>query len=213
MVAVSLTPRRAEVIRVFERYLTEVVERYDFCPWARLSREGGELGVDVLWGTPTVDAWVSACQTLLARPETRVVMVIAPQLEITPSDLHGLRAEVAARVPTAGVADFHPEATIDLTTPARLVPYIRRSPDPLLQLVPFALLDQVRGSHVSAKRAEQAQILGGLAALPRPDAATRIAAANHATVSADPDEMARTLASIAADRAESYARVGITSSR
>lgn len=209
----SLSPRRAEVIRVFERYLTEVVEKYDFCPWARLSREGGELAVDVLWGTPPLDAWVGACQALLARPETRVAMVIAPELTITPSALHGLRAEVAAFVPSAGVADFHPEATIDLSTPARLVPFIRRSPDPLLQLVPFALLDQVRAAPPSAMRAEQAQILGGRATPPRPDAATRIAAANHARVSADPDVIARTLASIAADRAESYARVGITSSR
>ena len=198
---------------MFERYLTEVVERYDFCPWARLSREGGELAVEVLWGTPTVDTWVAACQLLLARPETRVAMVIAPELSIGSSELHGLRAEVAAGVPSAGVADFHPEAAIDLTTPARLVPFIRRSPDPLLQLVPFALLDQVRAKPSAARLAQQAQILGGHAIPPRPDAADRIAAANHATVSADPENVARTLDSIAADRNASYARVGITSSR
>jgi hypothetical protein len=201
------------VIRVFERYLTEVVERYDFCPWARLSREGGELAVEVVWGTPTLETWVAACQQLLARPETRVAMVIAPELTIGSNALHGLRAEVAACVPTAGVADFHPEATIDLTTPARLVPFIRRSPDPLLQLVPFSLLDQVRATPPSAKLAQQAQILGGRVAPPRQDAAARIAAANHATVSADPAEVTRTLDAIAADRATSYARVGITSSR
>jgi hypothetical protein len=210
---VSSSARRAEVIRVFERYLTEVVERYDFCPWARLSREGGELAVDVVWGTPTVETWVTACQQLLARPETRVAMVIAPELEIEPNALHGLRAEVAAGVPSAGVADFHPDATLDLATPARLVPFIRRSPDPLLQLVPFALLDQVRAAQQSARLAEQAQILGGRATPPRPDAAARIAAANHATVSAAPMEVARALDAIAADRASSYARVGITSSR
>jgi hypothetical protein len=210
---VSLSARRAEVIRVFERYLTEVVERYDFCPWARLSRQGGELAVEVVWGTPTLETWVATCQALLARPATRVAMVIAPELSIGSNALHGLRAEVAACVPTAGVADFHPEATIDLTTPARLVPFIRRSPDPLLQLVPFALLDQVRATPPSAQLAEQAQILGGRAVPPRQDAAVRIAAANHATVSADPTDVARTLDAIAADRATSYARVGITSSR
>ncbi len=209
----SLSARRAEVIRVFERYLTEVVERYDFCPWARLCREGGELAVEVLWGTPTVAEWVAACQQLLARPETRVAMVIAPELSIGSSELHGLRAEVSAGVPSAGVADFHPEATIDLVTPARLVPFIRRSPDPLLQLVPFALLDQVRANPSAARLAQQAQILGGHAIPPRPDAAARIAAANHATVSAAPEDVTRTLDSIAADRKASYARVGITSSR
>jgi hypothetical protein len=210
---VSLSARRAEVLRVFERYLTEVVERYDFCPWAKLSRTQGELAVEVVWGTPTVETWVAVCQQLLARPETRVAMVIAPELAIGANALHGLRADVAAHVPSAGIADFHPDATIDLTTPARLVPFIRRSPDPLLQLVPFALLDQVRATPQSANLVEQAQILGGRAATPRPDAAVRIAAANHATVSADPADVLRTLDAIAQDRATSYARIGITSSR
>lgn len=198
---------------MFERYLIEVVERYDFCPWARLSRVGGELAVEVVWGTPTLETWVTTCQELLDRPETRVAMVIAPELAIGSNALHSLRAEVAARVPSAGVADFHPEATIDLTTPARLVPFIRRSPDPLLQLVPFSLLDQVRATPPSAKLVEQAQILGGRFTAPRQDAAVRIAAANHATVSASPADVTRALDAIAADRAASYARIGITSSR
>ncbi len=197
---------------MFERYLVEVVERYDFCPWARVAREQGQLAVEVVWGTPTVDAWAAACQAMLDRPTTRVAMVIAPELSIGSSALHGLRAEVAAKVPSAGVADFHPEAPLDLTTPARLVPFIRRPPDPLLQLVPFSLLDSVRGSTQTTMITQQAQILGGHVAPPRPDAAARIAAANHGTISADPDEVSRVLDSIAADRVASYARVGITSS-
>lgn len=208
-----LPSRRAEVIRVFERYLVEVVEHYDFCPWARGAREQGELGVEVLWGAPTLEAWVAAARALLARPQTRVAMVIAPELSIGSSALHGLRAEVGAHVPAAGIADFHPEASIDLTTPARLVPFVRRSPDPLLQFVPFALLDSVRGSGTTTMLGHQAQILGGHAAPPRPDPAARIASTNHATVSAAPEEIARVFDSIAADRAASYARVGITLSR
>jgi hypothetical protein len=210
---VSASRRRAEVIRVFERYLVEVVEKYDFCPWARVARDKGELAVDVVWGTPTVDAWVTAASELFTRPGIQVVMVIAPELSITAADLHGVRGEVAARIPTAGVAEFHPLATLDLGTPARLVPFVRRSPDPLLQLVPLALLDNVRATSPAAARAMQAQILGGRAAPPRQDAATRIAAANHTTVSAAYAEIAATLDSITADRAQAYAALGINASR
>jgi hypothetical protein len=82
----------------------------------------------------------------------------------------------------------------------------------MLQLVPLAILDVVRASPPIADRTQQAQILGGLAAPPRVDAAERIAAANHATVSAARDAIVQTLADIAADRQRSYARVGITGS-
>ena len=122
---------------MFERYLVEVVEKYDFCPWARGARDKGEMAVEVVWGTPTVEAWVTAAAELLGRPGIVVAMVIAPELSITASELHGVRGEVAARIATAGVAEFHPLATLDLVTPARLVPFVRRSPDPLLQLVPL----------------------------------------------------------------------------
>ena len=35
--------RAAEVRRILERYLVEVVERHALCPWARSARERGEL--------------------------------------------------------------------------------------------------------------------------------------------------------------------------
>ncbi len=213
MVAVSESSRRAAVIRVFERYLVEVVERYDLCPWARGTRQGGELAVDVVWGTPTLDEWVAAAEALLALEHTRVAMVIAPELTITPVDLHTVRGAVALRIPTVGVAEFHPDATLDLATPARLVPFVRRSPDPLLQLVPLTILDQVRSGSPSACLAQQAKILGGLAPPPRPEVAERIASANHAVIRDRHEEMASTLAAISADRARSYAELGITSSR
>ncbi len=213
MVAVSESSRRAAVIRVFERYLVEVVERYDLCPWARGTRQGGELAVDVVWGTPTLGEWTTAAEALLARENTRVAMVIAPELSITPVELHTVRGVVALRIPTAGVAEFHPDATLDLATPARLVPFVRRSPDPLLQLVPLALLDQVRAGSPSAGLAHQAMILGGHAPPPRPEMAERIASANHARIREQHAEMASTLAAISEDRARSYAALAITSSR
>lgn len=200
-------PRQTEVLRLLDRYLVEVVEAYDLCPWARPARTGGELATAILWGTPTVSHFVAAAAGLLAGPTTRVAMVIAPEFS---GDLRALRDRVAAALPTAGVADFRPDAPVDLATPARLVPFLRSSPDPMLQFVPLALLQAVRGAPPTTDRATQAQILSGHDVTPaREDVAARIAAANHARVAADHAEIVARLADIAADRARSYARAGI----
>ncbi|MDX2087431.1 MAG: hypothetical protein SFX73_06265 [Kofleriaceae bacterium] len=209
MVLAPENARRAEVMRVFERYLVEIVEAYDLCPWARSARLHGEVAAEVVWGTPSLEEWVATAQALLVRPETRVAMVIAPELSVTPSDLRGIRAEVTRRIPSAGIADFHPAAELDLTTPARLVPFVRRTPDPLIQLVPLALLESVRVVAPQPSLAEQAQMLDGTAPPPKLDVGDRIAAANHATVSAVRADILAKLADIAADRDASYARAGI----
>ncbi len=203
----------AEVRRILDRYLVEVVEEYDLCPWARGARTGDELGIAVLWGEPVIDAWAAAAAALLARAETRVAMVVAPESGLDPAGLRAMRDRVAARVPAAGVAHFHPDAALDLASPARLVPFLRRSPDPLLQLVPLALLDSVRGTRPAAGLAEQAQMLRGQMPPPRGDVADRIAAANHVRVTAETAAIIERLDDIARDRRESYARAEIRSSR
>lgn len=208
MVAVT---RSAEVMRVLERYLVEVVERYDVCPWARGAREQGELAVGVLWGEPALDAWISEGTRLLAAPATRVAMVVAPELAIGRGELRALRDAVAARIPAAGVAEFHPAAELDLATPPRLVPFLRRSPDPMLQLVPLAIIDAVRAGQPMPGLAQQASMLGGRAEPPRRDVAVRIAEANHARVARDRSAIAAALDDIAADRRAAYARVRIRS--
>jgi hypothetical protein len=229
MVAVD-DERLAEVERVLARYLVEVVEEYELCPWARAARLGGELLIDVVWSEPTDDMWVAAAERAmaalrgsvassageagergLAAPNARVVMIVAPETAASPRELRAIRDRVAARVPSAGVADFHPLAALDVTTPARLVPFLRRSPDPLLQLVPLAILDaaRARGALEHADRAAQVAALGGIAAAPALPIAERIAAANHARALHDGAAIAARLDDIAADRARAYARVGI----
>jgi hypothetical protein len=201
--------RLGEVRRLLDRYLVEIVEAYDLCPWARPARLGGELAVEVLWGAPDDDDFVFHAEQLLMREETRVAMIVAPELLVTPAELHAIRDHVVSRVPSAGVADFHPEAPLDLVSPARLVPFLRRSPDPLLQLVPLELLRAVRASPPVADLATQAAILRGTASPPRADVADAIAATNHTRVLADTDAITATLEAIAADRRTSYARAGI----
>jgi hypothetical protein len=210
---VTQPEKLAEVRRILDRYIIEVVEAYDLCPWARAARDGDELGIAVLWGEPDEHAWIAAAEYLLSRPETRVGMVVAPESTRSASELRAVRDRVVTRIPTAGVADFHPAAALDLASPARLVPFLRRSPDPLLQLVPLALLESVRGAPPTVDRARQALMLRGTAQPPRGDVADRIAAANHATVTAQTERVIAVLDDIAADRRASYARAGISTSR
>jgi len=198
------------VLRLLDRYLVEVVETYELCPWARPARLNGELAVDVLWGQPTLAEWVASAEALLGRRGVLVAMVIAPELT---APLTPIRNRVAAAIKMAGVADFHPDAALDLATPARLVPFLRKSPDPLLQLVPLALLEAVRGAPPVIDLTNQAEILAGHAAAMRADIADRIAAETHARVSANPAALEMKFAELAADRERSYARVGINVSR
>lgn len=208
MVADAL--KAAEVRRLLDRYLVEIVEAYGLCPWARSARTGGEVSVGIVWGArPTTDDWVGAARELLAMPTTRVAMLVAPELALTPVELRAQREQVARRVVEAGVADFHPDAALDLANPARLVPFVRRSPDPLLQLVPLTILDAVRTTAAPPTLSQQALLLGGVAYTGSQDIGDRIAVTNHERVSRDCDEIVRRLDDIAADRRRSYERVGI----
>lgn len=190
--------------------MVEIVEAYGLCPWAKSARLGGEVAVEVLWGTPTAEMWVTAAEALLARPETRVAMVVAPELAATPAELRRIRDQVGARISWAGVAHFHPDSPLDAATAPRIVPYLRRSPDPLLQLVPLSLLDSVRGAANEITRADQLKMLGNKAPPHRGDVADRIAIDNHARVVGAADDVAAVLADIAADRLRAYAAAGIT---
>lgn len=202
-------PRVVEVRRLLDRYLVEIVEAYELCPWARAARLGDELAVEIVWGPPSDADWIAAARAALARPRARVALVVAPELAASTTELRAIRDRVAAAIAIAGVAEFHPDAALDLASPARAVPFLRRSPDPMLQLVPLALLAAVRAPPPIADRAQQAAALHGLAPPPPQAVADRIAATNHARLAVDAGAIAARLDDIAADRARSYPRVGI----
>jgi hypothetical protein len=196
--------KSAEVRRILDRYLVEVVEAYDLCPWAKAARLAGEVTVEIVWGTPALEAWEAAARAALGKSTTRVAMIVAPELAIDRAAFAAVRDRLAVRIRTAGVADFHPDAPLDLASPSRLVPFVRRAPDPLLQLVPLAILDQTRSAPPLAGALHQAQILAGHAAPPREDAAARIARANHATVTEHAARITEIFDDIAQDRATAY---------
>ena len=203
--------REAEVRRILDRYIVELVEEYDLCPWAKPARLNGEVAVAVLWGSPPIDTWTETARELVERPTTKVAMIVAPEIEADPSALRMIRNRVGGRLTHLGVAEFHPDGIIDDATPARFVPALRRSPDPLLQLVPLSLLSSVRAPPPIVDVIEQAQLIAtGKLPPMRGDVADDIAEVNHKRVVAERAPFEAALAAIALDRRTSYARVGIT---
>jgi hypothetical protein len=116
---------------------------------------------------------------------------------------------------TFAIADFHPDAPADLGSPARLVPFIRRSPDPTLQLVRHSVLLAARHGERSGTRFVDAALIasGALDELQeqgREPLHARLARENYTSVQRlGIDRVATVFDDILRDRDRSYARLGL----
>jgi hypothetical protein len=161
LVAVSLfnSELTRATLELYERYAVEVVERFGFCPWARASRESGQVTLRVVFSTDR-DDFAESLERLseLHRqaPSTDIALFIYPLLDLDRLGFEDyarrLRARAEAgrdhglgRLDDFALAAFHPSADADLSHPDRLVPYVRRSPDPTLQLVRKSALSSIKG--------------------------------------------------------------------
>ncbi|MEZ4367529.1 MAG: hypothetical protein R2939_14820 [Kofleriaceae bacterium] len=164
-----------------------LVEELGLCPWAEPARRGDEVRVAVRWWRGEI-AELTTRLAAAARgwdddPGMRVGLIVVPDLPLGTDAWRRVRDAVAAAAPRYAMADFHPEAPYAADTPARLVRLFRRSPDPLLQLVPHAILRGLaRGPSVPSP-ALQAAILADPFGVPPPprDVRERIAEDNFAT--------------------------------
>lgn len=212
----------SEAKRVHHRYLVEVVEAFGLCPWAKDARTKGRINMHVTLVTaadPNVLlAEVEAC---MRSPETEIGMLICPLLPVTAQQFRHVTAQIRAAEEQQrprgeqriAIADFHPIATFDLTTPERLVPYLRRTPDPMLQIVRTEVLARVRRSQDHGTSYIDPSMLSSLDQLstPAPSLAERVAQTNARTLrELGRDQLEGVLAEIRADRDESYGNLGIT---
>jgi len=136
----------AEALARNDRYLREFVEALELCPFARRCRESGRLARRVLRGGRPGEATASAVRELETRAEEQVevALLIYPELEGGVRALEDLRDEVRRSLRLFHCVAFHPELPMDLSDENRAVSFLRRSPDPTLQLVRIATLDRVR---------------------------------------------------------------------
>jgi hypothetical protein len=181
-----------EAIRLHGRYQTEIVDALGLCPWAdRAVREGrtrerAVLQTDEALVGPSlgaIDAW-------MIDAEVDVAFLIYPRLRLTRQAFHDFTARLrdadTPRHPLGGVpfvfAAFHPDALPDTSDPERLIPFLRRTPDPTLQLLRASVLDGIRSGasqgtqFVNIASLESALVGGG-----QPPLRERIARTNLAT--------------------------------
>ncbi len=169
-------PRIAAALERNDRYVREFVEALGLCPYAKRTREGGALHRLVRLepggapGTAEFEAAVAGLGAAIEEIERMpagsvdVGLVIFPAL--VPALARGLEASRAfeslvssarermqARHPGGDspfyCVAFHPDFAEDLADEHRAVRFIRRSPDPTVQLVRSSVLRAVRGGGAS----------------------------------------------------------------
>lgn len=206
-----------EALRLHLRYTEEIVERFDICPWAHHARVAGEWDRYVLLqrdgdlGPP-----LEAIRRVQEDPRRlAVAILIFPCIDMTQ---HRFDEFVAAfrkadqdrsdGNPMFVSASFHPDYPLSERSPASLVPFFRRSPDPSIQLVRLSILEEARGgAHGSfmfdfspAAYAELARRRD------HPSVTDRITVENAARLRAEtPEQLEAIYRDIFADRDRTYA--------
>jgi hypothetical protein len=211
---------RREALRVYRRYALEVVEGFELCPWAAYARRDGRVAEHVILaenqGNPAQSLELVA--RLVGEHKTEIALFIYPDLELDrlgfESFVRTLRERDAARyevgeIPFA-MAAFHPDARADLGDADRLIPFLRRTPDPTIQLVRQSALDRVRGSSQEGTAFFDLATLG-VQPLPQKEPLSlrqRIGQANLETArEVGVETLEKVLLDIRRDRDEAYARL------
>lgn len=144
-----------------------------------------------------------------------VGFLLYPRLPLSRAEfdafLARLQAAASERHPIGeapfALAAFHPDAKLDLDSAERLIPFLRRSPDPCVQAVRMSVLHRVRAGTPQGTQfvdvANLAELLAGKAELSLRD---RIARANLDVVrNLGASELASRFEEIQRDRQASYA--------
>ena len=144
---------------IHDRWLVEVVESFNLCPFARKSREQGRVVRPILQAHPrlaqpghSVEAMARAVRE---SPEVEIILLTYPVPDDHPwRSAQAFDAHVAAvrdawaneGGPTFYMVAFHPDprAGSRTLTPDSLVPLLRRTPDPVIQCVRADVLDALR---------------------------------------------------------------------
>src|SRR5262249_25499459 len=151
----------AEALRLNTRYLEEVVLAWNLCPWAEKALTTGQVRQHVLLATaPTPEDVLPFLDACDAEPDVAIGLLIFPRLVIRAPAFdafaervrraaHARRPDAATSPPAPSflVAAFHPQpvSTESFATPPQLVSFVRRTPDPTLQLVRTSVLRRATG--------------------------------------------------------------------
>ncbi len=203
-----------ETERLYHRYQLEVVEACNLCPWAARARLAGKIATRVvLEAEPTRASLLALVDELEADSRVEVALLILPRLDLGPRPFDSFVARLgdddAARRPLGTIpfmfAAFHPEALADVNDAERLIPFLRRTPDPTIQLVRSSAIDAVRRGTPQGTQLVDVDMLERHLEPGAVPLRERIARANLATVNRmGLDELTRRLDDIRRDRDDSY---------
>ena len=147
---------------VHDVYLVDVIEQSGICPFARASREQGKVCRPIILDPQPEQALRAAISTvrdhaIAAREDKWEIMLLtfvgsrelaesSPRFEEFHRSFRlGLQAQELERLCYS--VPFHPritESAAEPDTPAKLVSYLRQSPDPVIQCVNTQVLDRVK---------------------------------------------------------------------
>lgn len=201
-----MDPAVAEEARSWARRYIEVVERFDLCPWAAPARARGEVWI----GAADEDDVIAALESFERAPGAVVGLCVLPLFSGDLTALRRLRNRLCASPigTRLALAEFHPVAPLDDASAARLVPFLRRSPDPMLQAVRHETMSNFRRGGTRLATADQLALMVGQA-MPAPrDVADDVADNNLATLQRDRAALAGALDELVSARAAARARSG-----
>jgi hypothetical protein len=207
-----------QAARLHYRYVVEIVEACGLCPWAERARANKRLRDEVILAGGEDDAIAAALAALdrWAKDDgAEVGFLLFPRLPLDRAgfetftarvrDADGARHELGA-IPFVAAA-FHPDAEPNESDAERLIPFLRRTPDPCIQVLRADVLDRVRssapqGTQLIDASALEAMISGAASAPPLRE---RIARANLETARRmGIGELRARLDAIRADRDATY---------
>jgi hypothetical protein len=206
---------KAEARRLHLRYSVEIVEGYGLCPWAERARLSGRTAVEVL--LEPAETAQGVLERWAGDDQVEVGFVLYPRASMSRAEFDAfvsrVQAEASALYPPGqapfALAAFHPHAPPDMQSAERLVPFLRRTPDPCIQAVRMSVLERVRGSRPQGTQFVDAKaILEFIERKEEVPLRERIARANLATVEArGVEEVKARLDAILLDRERTYERL------
>jgi hypothetical protein len=150
-----------EARRVFDRYSRELIEGYNLCPWAQKAREEGRVLVEVWVGEkPPVSAVSERVSDVGYANDADIAFFLFPESTLERAAFERYVGDVQQAYRTlrgqAGtdmaLVPFHPVAEADTSASHRLVPLIRRTPDPTIQAIRLDVLERLRQGRDRVKR-------------------------------------------------------------
>lgn len=208
-----------EALRLFQRYNDDIVNALGLCPYAEQAWQKDQVARHVVVDpSPSFDKVIDIIDAVAANPQLHIGFIIFPRKQDNSAAfeqwVNQLRQQYIQRhgtqsVPMAMVG-FHPEVTVDLSTPSTLIPLLRCTPDPTLQIIRLATLDKLRQANGEGTVCMTGQLQHGREReRERQPIHARIAQTNYDTVVCQHgiNAVLALLQDIQADRARSYQHV------